>query len=190
MASRDLYYGIFNIKLSANGRELSDHRSIIDAIGKQWKEIYPNERFDYVFFDSFISGYYEDQQKMLHTMNLASMIAIFISCLGLFGISAFIIVQRTKEIGIRKVLGASVTSIVSIMVKEFAVLIGLATIIASPVAWYVLHHWLDNFAYRIDMNIWIFLLAGLSAVVLALATVSYHTIRAALADPVKSLKSE
>jgi putative ABC transport system permease protein len=110
--------------------------------------------------------------------------------LGLFGISAFIIVQRTKEIGIRKVLGASVTSIVGIMVKEFAVLIGLATVIASPISWYLMHRWLNDFAYRIDMNTWIFLLAGLSAVVIALVTVSYHTIKAALANPIKSLKSE
>ena len=123
-------------------------------------------------------------------MNLASMMAIFISCLGLFGISAFIIVQRTKEIGIRKVLGASVPSIVRIMVREFVVLVGLATVIASPIAWYLMRRWLNDFASRIDMNIWIFLLAGLSAVVIALITVSYHTIRAALANPIDSLKSE
>jgi putative ABC transport system permease protein len=189
-ASRNLYYGMVNIKLSTKGRKESDSKQTIAAIEKQWREIYPNERFDYVFFDSVISRFYEDQRKMLHTMNMASMIAIFISCLGLFGISAFIIVQRTKEIGIRKVLGASVTSIVGIMVKEFAVLIGLATVIASPISWYLMHRWLNDFAYRIDMNTWIFLLAGLSAVVIAVVTVSYHTIKAALANPIKSLKSE
>jgi putative ABC transport system permease protein len=190
MASKDLYYGMLHIKLSTIGRKPGDFQKTIAAIEKQWKEIYPNERFDYVVFDHIISGYYEDQQNMLHIMNVASMIAVFISCLGLFGISAFIIVQRTKEIGIRKVLGASVTSIVSIVVKEFAILVGLATIIASPIAWYVMHRWLDNFAYRMNMNVWIFLLAGLSAVVIALVTVGYHTIKAALANPIKSLKSE
>jgi putative ABC transport system permease protein len=190
MASKDLYYAIINIKFSTKGGEASDFKHTISAIGKQWKAIYPNEPFNYVFFSSVISGYYNGQQTMLHTMNLASMMAIFISCLGLFGISAFIIVQRTKEIGIRKVLGASVVSIVRIMVKEFAVLIGLATVIASPIAWYLMRNWLNDFAYRISLNIWIFLLAGLSAVVIALVTVSYNTIKAALANPIKSLKSE
>jgi putative ABC transport system permease protein len=137
-----------------------------------------------------ISSFYAAQQKMLHTMNLASMLAIFISCLGLFGISAFIIIQRTKEIGIRKILGASVTGIVGIMVKEFALLVGLAAVIASPIAWYLMHKWLGNFAYRIDMHLWIFLLAGLSTVVIALVTVGYHTLRAALTNPIKSLKTE
>jgi ABC-type antimicrobial peptide transport system permease subunit len=190
LASRDLYFGMLHIKLSANGRKAGDFKRTIAAIGKEYKEIYPNDRFEYVFFDAVISGYYEDQQNMLRTMNLASTIAIIISFLGLFGISAFIIVQRTKEIGIRKVLGASVTSIVSIVVREFAVLVGLATVIASPVAWYLMRRWLDNFAYRINMNIWIFLLAGLLVIVIAFVTVGYHTIKAALANPIDSLKTE
>ena len=190
MASRNLYYAMVNIKLSTKGRKVSDFDQTIAAIKKQWGEIYSNERFDYVFFDSVISNFYTAQRKMLHTMNLASILAIFISCLGLFGISAFIIVQRTREIGIRKVLGASVTSIVGILVKEFAVLIGLAAVIASPVSWYLMHRWLNDFAYRIDMNIWIFLLAGLSTIVIALVTVGYYTIKAALANPIKSLKTE
>jgi ABC-type antimicrobial peptide transport system permease subunit len=181
---------MLHIKLSTNGRKAGDLKKTIAAIEREYKEIYPNDRFEYMFFDAVISGYYGDQQNMLRTMNLASTIAIFISCLGLFGISAFIIVQRTKEIGIRKVLGASVTSIVGIMAKEFAVLIGLSTIIAAPISWYLMHSWLNNFAYRVDMSIWIFLLAGLSAVVIALVTVSYHTIKAALANPIKSLNSE
>jgi ABC-type antimicrobial peptide transport system permease subunit len=190
MASKNLYYGMINIKLATRGERLSNFKQSIATIEKQWKVIYPTERFDYVFFDSVISGFYDDQRKMLHTMNMASMIAIFISCLGLFGISAFIIVQRTKEIGIRKVLGASVASIVNIVFEEFAVLVGLATIIATPFAWYLTHRWLDNFAYRIHLNVWIFLLAGLSAVVIALVTVAYHTIKAAMANPIKSLKTE
>ena len=190
MASKDLYYGMLHIKLSTNGRKAGDFKKTIAAIKREYKEIYPNDRFEYMFFDAVISGYYEDQQNMLRTMNLASTIAIFISCLGLFGISAFIIVQRTKEIGIRKVLGASVTSIVSTIVKEFAVLVGLAAAIASPVAWYLMHRWLDNFAYRINMNIWMFLLAGLLAIAIALVTVGYQTIKAALANPINSLKTE
>lgn len=127
---------------------------------------------------------------MLRTINLASVIAIFISCLGLFGISAFIIVQRTREIGIRKVLGASVTGIVRMIFNEFAGLVGLATLITTPVAWYLMHRWLDNFANRININIWVFLLAGFLAIVIALVTVGYHTIKAALANPINSLKTE
>ena len=190
MASKDLYYGMLHIKLSTNGRKAGDFKTTIAAIEREYKEIYPNDKFEYTFFDAVISGYYEDQQNMLRTMNLASTIAIIISCLGLFGISAFIIVQRTKEIGIRKVLGASVTSIVRMVFKEFAALVGLATMIATPIAWYLMHRWLDNFAYRININIWVFLLAGSSAIVFALVTVGYHTIKAALANPINSLKTE
>jgi ABC-type antimicrobial peptide transport system permease subunit len=190
MASKDLDYGMLHIKLSTNGRKAGDFKKTIAAIEREYKEVYPNDRFEYVFFDSVISGYYEDQQNMLRTMNLASMIAIIISCLGLFGISAFIIVQRTREIGIRKVLGASVTSIVRMVFKEFVVLVGLATLIATPIAWYLMHRWLDNFAYRININIWVFFLAGFSAIVIALVTVGYHTVRAALANPINSLKTE
>jgi putative ABC transport system permease protein len=181
---------MLHIKLSTNGRKAGDFKRTIAAIEREYKEIYPNDTFEYVFFDAVISGYYEDQQNMLRTMNLASMIAIFISCLGLFGISAFIIVQRTREIGIRKVLGASVTSIVRMVFKEFAALVGLATLIATPIAWYLMHRWLDNFAYRININIWVFLLAGFSAIVIALVTVGYHTVKAALANPINSLKTE
>ena len=187
LASKDLYYGMLHIKLSTNGRKAGDFKKTIAAIGR---EIYPNDRFDYMFFDAIISGYYEDQQNMLRTINLASMIAIFISCLGLFGISAFIIVQRTREIGIRKVLGASVTGIVRMIFNEFAGLVGLATLITTPVAWYLMHRWLDNFANRININIWVFLLAGFLAIVIALVTVGYHTIKAALANPINSLKTE
>jgi putative ABC transport system permease protein len=176
--------------LSTNGRKAGDFKTTIAAIEREYKEIYPNDKFEYTFFDAVISGYYEDQQNMLRTMNMASTIAIIISCLGLFGISAFIIVQRTKEIGIRKVLGASVTSIVRMVFKEFAALVGLATMITTPIAWYLMHRWLDNFAYRIDINIWVFLLAGSSAIVFALVTVGYHTIKAALANPINSLKTE
>ncbi|HLX90063.1 MAG TPA: FtsX-like permease family protein [Puia sp.] len=190
MASKDLYFGMVNVKLSTKGQKVSDFTQTIAAIEKDWKEIYPSQRFNYVYFDSVIAGFYEDQRKMLHTVNLSTMLAIFISALGLFGISAFIIVQRTKEIGIRKILGATVTNIVGIMVKEFAVLVGLALTVAAPISWYIMSSWLNNFAYRIHMNIWIALLAGISGVLIALVTVSYHTIKAAVANPINSLKTQ
>ena len=190
MASKDLYYAMLHVKLSTNGKKAGDFGRTVAAIEKEYKVIYPNDAFDYMFFDDVIAGYYQDQANMLHTMNMASGIAIFISCLGLFGISAFIIVQRTKEIAIRKVLGSSVAGIVTIVAKEFALLVILATLIASPIAWSLMHRWLDNFAYRITMGVWVFLAAGLMAITIALITVGYYTIKAAFANPINSLKAE
>lgn len=117
-------------------------------------------------------------------------IAIFISCLGLYGLVSFMAVQRTKEVGIRKVLGASVSSIVYLFSKEFIVLIVISFVIAMPVAWYVMTGWLQNFAYRISLSAWVFLLAIATSVVIAWVTVGYKAVRAALVNPVRSLRSE
>jgi ABC-type antimicrobial peptide transport system permease subunit len=110
--------------------------------------------------------------------------------MGLFGLAAFTAVQRTKEIGIRKVLGASVAGIATLMIREFVLLVGLGILVASPIAWYFMHNWLQSFSYRISMNAWVFLLAGLSAIFIALVTVGSQAIKAALANPIKSLKTE
>jgi putative ABC transport system permease protein len=115
---------------------------------------------------------------------------IFIACLGLLGLSLFATAQRTKEIGVRKVLGASVSNIVALLSKDFIKLVIIAFVIASPVAWYIMHNWLQDFAYRIHISWWIFLGAGLLAVVIALGTISFQAIKAAVANPVKSLRSE
>ena len=117
-------------------------------------------------------------------------IAIFIACLGLFGLSAFAITQRVKEIGVRKVLGAKVGSIVGLLSKDFIKLVLIASIIAFPVAWYAVSHWLQDFAYRVNIHWWVFILSAILAMVVALATVSFQAIKAALANPVKSLRSE
>ena len=116
--------------------------------------------------------------------------AIFIACLGLLGLSLFSTMQRTKEIGVRKVLGASVTNIVALLSKDFIKLVIIAFVIASPVAWWVMHKWLQDFAYRINISWWIFLGAGLLAIIIALGTISFQAIRAAIANPVKSLRTE
>ena len=116
--------------------------------------------------------------------------AIFIACLGLFGLVAFAAEQRTKEIGVRKVLGASVTSIVALLSRDFLKLVLMAIVIASPVAWYAMNRWLSDFAYRIELGWWMFAIAGVLALVIALLTVSYQSIKAALMNPVKSLRTE
>ena len=123
-------------------------------------------------------------------MNTAMFITIFISCIGLFGLAMFSAETKTREIGIRKVLGASVANIAMMLSKDFAILIIVAALVASPVAWYFMNRWLDGFAYRITMPWWVFLLGGLSALVIALAAVSYQSVRAALMNPVKSLRAE
>ena len=116
--------------------------------------------------------------------------AIFIACLGLLGLSLFATAQRTKEIGVRKVLGASVINIVALLSKDFIKLVVIAFVIASPVAWFIMHNWLRDFAYRIEISWWIFLGAGLLAVLIALGTISFQAVKAAIANPVKSLRTE
>ena len=136
------------------------------------------------------SGIYKKEQQFAQILNTATGIAIFISCMGLFGLVAFTTRQRTKEIGIRKVLGASVTQIVQLLSKDFLKLVILGIVIASPIAYWAMNKWLQDFAYRIDIEWWIFALAGIVAIVIALLTVSYQSIRAAMVNPVKSLRTE
>ena len=116
--------------------------------------------------------------------------AIFVACLGLLGLSLFATIQRTKEIGVRKVLGASVSNIVMLISKDFILLVVIALLVASPIAWYIMNRWLQDFVYRIHISWWVFLLAGALAVFIALATISYQAIKAAVANPVKSLRTE
>jgi putative ABC transport system permease protein len=123
-------------------------------------------------------------------MNTAMVVAIFISCMGLFGLAAFMAQQRTKEIGVRKVLGATPVDIASMLSKDFLKLVLIAVVIASPIAWYFMNGWLEDFAYRTTINWWIFILAGLAAIVITLCTISFQSIKAALVNPVKSLRSE
>ena len=123
-------------------------------------------------------------------MSIATGLAIFIACLGLFGIAALSIAQRTKEIGVRKVLGASVAGITGLLAKDFMKIVFVAFLLASPIAWWAMNTWLDDFAYRVDLQWWIFALAGVGAVVIAFLTVGFQSVRAALANPVRSLRSE
>ena len=179
-----------SIKLATAGKQANDFKKTISQIEKISKEIYPNEKFEYKFFDETIANLYEKEQKTAKLMSTAMGIAIFISCMGLFGLATFTAQQRVKEIGIRKVLGASASSIVSMLSKDFISLVMVAILIASPIAYYFMHLWLQDFAYRINISWWIFLVSGVSAILIALVTISFQSVKAALANPVKSIKSE
>ena len=160
------------------------------AIKQKYDAFFPGNLFDYSFADDRFNAQYRNDQLFGKVFALFSGFAIFIACLGLLGLSLFSTMQRTKEIGVRKVLGASVTNIVALLSKDFIKLVIIAFVIASPVAWWIMHKWLQDFAYRINISWWIFLGAGLLAIIIALGTISFQAIRAAIANPVKSLRTE
>ncbi len=155
-----------------------------------WKEVNPNEPFEYGFLKEDFRKNHLAEDRILHIIGYFTIISIVISCLGLFGLSAFAAQQRTKEIGIRKVLGASVLGVTTMLSKDFVKLMFIAIIIATPVAWYIMSRWLETFAYRIDLSWWIFALAGLLSVVIGLATISFQAFRAAMTNPNVSLRTE
>ena len=167
-----------------------DLPSTISQIKKKYDAFFPGNLFDYSFLDDRFNAQYANDRLFGKVFAIFSGFAIFIACLGLLGLSLFATAQRTKEIGVRKVLGASVTNIVALLSKDFIKLVVIAFLIASPVAWYIMHNWLQDFAYRINISWWIFFGAGLLAVLIALFTISFQAIRAAIANPVKSLRTE
>lgn len=146
--------------------------------------------FSYQFLDQSFDQMYRAEQRVGKVALTFAILTILIACLGLFGLVTYMAEQRTKEIGIRKVLGASVPNIVSLLSAEFLVLVVIAVVIASPIAYFAMRQWLTEFAYRIEISWWMFLLAGVLAVVISLLTVSFQAIKAALMNPVRSLKSE
>ena len=162
----------------------------LQELEKTWVLLYPGWPFEYAFLDSQLDALYKDDLWIGQIVGLFSAIAIAISCLGLLGLAAFSAEQRTKEIGIRKVLGATVTNVVALLSKDFVKLVIAANVIAWPVAWFAMNKWLQNFAYRIEIDWWLFALAGGSALVIALLTVSTQAVRVALANPVESLRYE
>ncbi len=155
-----------------------------------WKKFLPEVPYEYTFLDENFEKLYKSEQKQGTIFTVFACIAIFIACLGLFGLSAFSITQRIKEIGIRKVLGASVGSIVGLLSKDFLKLVAIAAVIAFPVAWFAMNTWLQDFAYRTNISWWIFVVAGIIAAAIALFTICFQAIKAALSNPVKSLRTE
>lgn len=164
--------------------------STIASLGNIWKTRVTHRPFDYHFLDEDFNSLYKAEERTAKIFTLFAGLAIILACLGLFALAAFTTIQRTKEIGIRKILGANVTNITVLVAKQFLSLVGIAILIATPLAWWAGNSWIQDFAYRTDLSWWIFAIAGLAAVVIALATVSYHAIRAAMSNPVKSLRSE
>jgi putative ABC transport system permease protein len=163
---------------------------LVAQIQSKWRSLAPGLPFSYRFLDESFNEMYRAEQRVGKIALVFSVLAIFIACLGLFGLATFIAEQRTKEIGIRKVLGASVQGIVQMLSKDFMKLVAISFVIAAPMAWYFMHKWLQDFAFRINISWWIFAAAGLAALLIALVTVSFQAIRAAVSNPVKSLRTE
>ncbi len=178
---------ILNIKLPQDVTKWNETLKIIE---REWKKLYDGVPFKYSFYDDTIKDFYQKEERTQTLMNAAAAIAIFISCLGLFGLATLTAFQRTKEVGIRKVLGASVAGVAGLLSKDFLSLVLLSVIIASPIAWWLMKKWLMDFAYRIDIHVGVFLTAGFVAILIALLTVSFQAIKAAMANPVESLRSD
>ncbi|WP_121808177.1 ABC transporter permease [Mucilaginibacter kameinonensis] len=181
----NVMYNQAGIKLSTTNMSAT-----LEAIKKVWEQTFPDFVYEYKFLDDKIAGFYKQENQLAQLYKIFAAIAIFLSCLGLYGLASFMAVQRIKEVGIRKVLGATSGSIVYLFSKEFIILIAIAFAIATPIAWYYMHQWLQDYVYRIKISWWLFAAGGFAATFIALATISFQAIKAAKANPVKSLRSE
>ena len=179
-----------NLKVLSVRINSLDISNTLTFIQKKWKKIFPDFPFVFSFLDERIENMYKAERKLGQSFNYFTLIAILLSCLGLLGLAYYMAEKKTKEIGIRKVLGATVPNILLLLTKEFTKFVFLANIIAWPIAYYIMNKWLQNFAYRIDLSVWIFILSGLAALAVALITVGYQSIKAATANPVDSLRYE
>jgi len=182
---QDQLNSIIALKIQA-GKTAESMREV-EAI---WNKFFPNDPFEYTFLDDSFNRLYQSDIRQSRLILIFSILAVFISVLGLFGLSTFAIERRKKEIGIRKVLGASVSSIVYLLTREFLVLVAVAFAIAAPVSWWAMSRWLENFAYRIDLTVWIFVAGALITLLIALAAVGFQAVKAATANPLKAIKSE
>ncbi len=178
-------YQVYAVKIN-----LQHIAALLPEIKKIWSALYPNKIYEYQFLDEKIAAFYETEAVMLKLISVFCVIAIFIGCLGLYGLVTYLVAQKTKEIGIRKVLGSGIGEIIWIFGKEFTTLILFAFIIAAPVAWWLMHTWLQDFKYHIHLSAWFFVTAIGLSICIAMLTVSYQSLRAALANPVKSLRTE
>ena len=186
---KDQYYTL-HIALAPHRENGENWKAAITRMEESWKEVYPGQDLNYSFFDETIAKFYKTEQDTSILLTWASGLTILISCLGLFGLAIYTTNRRTKEIGVRKVLGASVAQIILLLSKEFIQLIALAFIISIPAAWWAMHRWLGNFAYRTSLDWWVFLLTGLPMMCLAMMVLTLKTARAASVNPVESLRSE
>ncbi|HRH48722.1 MAG TPA: ABC transporter permease [Panacibacter sp.] len=162
----------------------------LESVKTIWEQTFPNFVYEYRFLDDKIASFYKQENQLAQLYKIFAAIAIFLSCLGLYGLASFMAVQRIKEVGIRKVLGATTANIVYLFSKEFVLLISIAFLIATPLTWYFMNTWLQDYVYRIDISWWIFFAGGAASIIIALATISFRAIKAAIANPVKSLRTE
>jgi ABC-type antimicrobial peptide transport system permease subunit len=181
---------VFNIKLQPRTADGSNWPTTIAVIQKAFRSVYPNDDFDYQFVDDTIAKFYTAEKNISRLLAWATGLTIFISCLGLLGLVIYVTNQRTKEIGIRKVIGASVTNLIVLLSRDFLKLIGLAILIAVPISWWGSRKWLENFAYKTSLSWWIFAAGGSALLLIALLILCIRTLRAALANPVNSLRAE
>jgi putative ABC transport system permease protein len=167
-----------------------DPSAALASMESAWKGIVPELAFNYSFLDEKFDSFYQAEQRWSSIVGWAGGISIFLACLGLFGLAALAAVNRTKEIGIRKVMGATVMNIVGLLSRDFLKLVIIALVIASPIAWYFMSRWLQDYAYRINIGWWVFAITGIFALTIALFTIGVQAIRTAIANPVKSLRTE
>ncbi len=162
----------------------------VDILKNAWTAVAPNQDFEYQFLDEALAQQYAQELRLGSIVQVASLLSIFIACMGLFGLATLAVARRVKEIGIRKVLGASVKDVVTLLSRDFLIMVLIAIVIATPIAWWAMNQWLQDFAYRVDIQWWVFALAGVASIVIALATVGFQALRAAMANPVDAIKTE
>jgi ABC-type antimicrobial peptide transport system permease subunit len=184
------YHSDFHLLLGPKGENTSNWKKTISAVETRFKEVYPNTDFSYEFFDDTIAKFYSEEQNISALLNWCTGLSVLISCLGLLGLVIYTTTLRTREIGVRKVLGASVSQIVSLLSKDFLFLVLLAFALAAPLTWWALHSWLENYAYRTEISWWICGATVFSMLITAFATLSVQTIRTAIENPAKSLRTE
>jgi putative ABC transport system permease protein len=175
------------IVISSNS---SDAKGITNQLEATWKELIPNTPFETALLSDSVAKQYEEDSRTSTILSIATTLAILISCLGLYGLSIYVAERRVKEIGIRKVMGASVTGIVALLTREFVKLVIIAFVIAVPLGYYAMNKWLTGFAYKIELDILVFVLAGIISLLIAWLTISFESVKAAVSNPVKSLRNE
>jgi putative ABC transport system permease protein len=180
-------WGFSTVSVKIDGKKAD---RALAFIGDTWRSIFPDHPFEYQFLDDHFKEVYRADQQVTTMITVLAILAILISCLGLFGLASYSAEKRIKEIGIRKVMGASVQNLVGLLSRHFVRLVLWSNLIAWPLAWYTIHRWLEDYAYRIAISWWVFVLAGILAMTIALVTVSILAFRAAVANPVNSLRSE
>ena len=178
------------VKLDSSAATVTGTTRALEQLNTTWHRIFPESTYNYTFLDQKFEAQYKEDQKFASAFQIFTILAILVASMGLFGLTSYTVVQRKKEIGIRKVNGASITQVLALLNKDFVKWVGLAFLIAVPISWYAMNKWLEGFAYKTTMSWWIFALAGLTALVIALLTVSWQSFRAATANPVDALRDE